>query len=143
MTSRMVPTLTAADAALGVEHNLGVGARVLARARGGTYGRLHCEERHDLEQVVLDDVADDAVLVEVAAAALRAEVLAEDDLHVADVLPAPQRLEHQIREAQHLQPQPCAARPLETKNPDCSTSVAPTRCSRLTVPACAIRVACG
>jgi hypothetical protein len=45
---------------------------------------------------------DDAVLVEVAPAPLGAKVLAEDDLHVLDVLPGPQRLKHQVREAQHL-----------------------------------------
>jgi hypothetical protein len=44
----------------------------------------------------------DAVLVKVAAAPLGAKVLAEDDLHVLDVLPAPQRLENQVGEAQDL-----------------------------------------
>ena len=41
---------------------------------------LHGKQRQDLQQVVLDDVPDDAVLVEVPAAALRAKVLAENDL---------------------------------------------------------------
>ena len=34
-----------------------------------------------LQEVVLDDVTNDAVLIKVAAAALRAKVLAEDHLH--------------------------------------------------------------
>jgi hypothetical protein len=50
-----------------------------------THRLLHRKERQDLQQVVLDDVADDAILVKVAAAALRAEVLAEDDLCVRGV----------------------------------------------------------
>ena len=53
--------------------------------------------------MVLDDVPDDAVLVKVPAAPLRAKVLAEDDLHVPDILPAPERLEHQVGKSQHLQ----------------------------------------
>ena len=46
--------------------------------------RLHGEQGQDLQQVVLDDIPDDAVLVEVAAAPLGAEVLAED--HLSDVM---------------------------------------------------------
>lgn len=68
----------------------------------GTHGGLHGEERQDLQQVVLDDVTDDAVLVKVAPSPLRAEVFTENHLHVADVLPAPQRLKHQVGESQHL-----------------------------------------
>ena len=41
---------------------------------------LHGKQGHDLQQVVLDHVADDAVLVKVPASALSAKVLAEDDL---------------------------------------------------------------
>mmetsp|Transcript_9038 Transcript_9038/g.25336 ORF Transcript_9038/g.25336 Transcript_9038/m.25336 type:complete len:544 (-) Transcript_9038:129-1760(-) len=65
------------------------------------HGGLHGEQRQHLQQVVLHDVPDDAVVVEVAPAALGAEVLAEDDLHVADELPVPQGLEHEVAEAQH------------------------------------------
>jgi hypothetical protein len=52
--------------------------------------------------MVLDDVTDDAILIEIAAAPLCAKVLTENNLHVADVLPAPQGLEHQVGEPQHL-----------------------------------------
>mmetsp|Transcript_8867 Transcript_8867/g.21925 ORF Transcript_8867/g.21925 Transcript_8867/m.21925 type:complete len:358 (-) Transcript_8867:2504-3577(-) len=67
------------------------------------HGRLHGKQRHNLQQVVLDDVADDAVLVKVAATPLGAKVLTENDLHVADVLARPQRLKHEVGEAQHRQ----------------------------------------
>eukprot|EP00955_Chlamydomonas_euryale_P079968 363362-Chlamydomonas_euryale.AAC.16 len=42
-----------------------------------------------LHEVVLHDVADNAVLVKVAAATLRTEVLLEDDLHVVDIVAIP------------------------------------------------------
>ena len=45
-----------------------------------THRWLHGEERQDLEQMILDDVADDAVCVKVAATPLGAKVLAEDYL---------------------------------------------------------------
>mmetsp|Transcript_13518 Transcript_13518/g.22103 ORF Transcript_13518/g.22103 Transcript_13518/m.22103 type:complete len:236 (+) Transcript_13518:548-1255(+) len=51
--------------------------------------------------MVLDDITHDAVLVEVPASPLRAEVLGEVNLHVADVLAIPQGLEHDVAEAQH------------------------------------------
>ena len=51
--------------------------------------------------MVLHDVADHAVLVEVARAPLDAEVLLEDDLHVLDVLPVPDGLEGDVGEAEH------------------------------------------
>ena len=53
--------------------------------------------------MVLDDVADDAVLVKVPAPALRAEGLLEDDLHVRDVVPVPQRRQKAVREPHHHQ----------------------------------------
>ena len=52
-------------------------------------GLLHRHQRHHLQQVVLHDVADDAVLVKVAAAPLAAKVLLEDHLHRLDRLPVP------------------------------------------------------
>lgn len=52
--------------------------------------------------MVLDDIADDAILVKVASPSFCAKVFAEDDLHVPDVLPGPERLKYQICEAQHL-----------------------------------------
>lgn len=41
---------------------------------------LHREQRHNLQQVVLYDITDDAVLVKVAATPLCAEVFTEYDL---------------------------------------------------------------
>ena len=52
----------------------------------GAYRGLHGEQGHDLQQVVLDDVPDDAVVVKVPSPALGAKVLAEDDLHMAAML---------------------------------------------------------
>ncbi len=63
---------------------------------------LHGKEGHDLQQVVLQHVSDDAVGIEVAPTTLCAKVLAEDDLNISDELPAPQRLEHQICKSEHL-----------------------------------------
>ncbi len=59
--------------------------------RGGKIAHrgLHGEQGQDLQQVVLDDVADDAVLVKVSAAPLRAEVLAEDHLRAEGPAPRP------------------------------------------------------
>lgn len=62
------------------------GLRISARTSQGvghrrrTHRLLHGEEGQDLQQVVLDDVADDAVLVKVAAPPLGTKVLGEDDL---------------------------------------------------------------
>lgn len=41
---------------------------------------LHRKERQDLKEVVLDDITNDAILIEVSAAPLCPEVLTEDDL---------------------------------------------------------------
>jgi hypothetical protein len=46
--------------------------------------------------VVLQDVADDAILIKVAASAFSAEVLAEDDLDAPDILSAPERFKDKI-----------------------------------------------
>lgn len=87
--------------------------------REGAHRRFHREKGHDLQQVVLDDVTDDAVTIKVAAAALRPEVFAEDHLDVPNVLPAPQRLEHQVGEPQHLFP---PAPPSRAVNPPSFTA---------------------
>ena len=52
------------------------------------YGRQSLG-RANLQKVVLHDIPDDAKLVKVAAAPLRAEGLLEADLDVADVIPVP------------------------------------------------------
>lgn len=57
--------------------------------------------------MVLDDISDDAVLVEVAAPALRAKVFAEDDLHIPDEAAAPQRLKDEVGKPQNLQKGTC------------------------------------
>ena len=62
--------------------------------------RLHGRERDELEQVVLDDVADRARLLVEAGAALDAERLGHRDLHVVDELAVPDRLEDAVAEAQ-------------------------------------------
>ena len=60
---------------------------------------LHRDQRHQLEQVVLDHVARGADAVVVAGAAADADVLGHGDLHVVDVVGVPDRLEHGVGEA--------------------------------------------
>ncbi len=55
---------------------------------------LHRDQRHQLEQVVLDHVAGGADAVVVAGPAADADVLGHRDLHVVDVVGVPDRLEH-------------------------------------------------
>ena len=64
---------------------------------------LHRQQRHHLEQVVLHDVANDAVVVEVATATVHAQGLLEDDLHVVDVLATPESVDDHVGEARHQQ----------------------------------------
>ena len=64
---------------------------------------LHRGERHQLQEVVLDDVARGADAVVVAGAAADADVLGHGDLHVVDVVGVPDRLEHLVGEAQRQQ----------------------------------------
>ena len=72
--------------------------RLSKRAGGSIATRL----RH-LEDVVLDDVAQRAALVVVAAAVLDAQVLGDGDLDVVDVAAVPDRLEDRVGEPQHQQ----------------------------------------
>lgn len=74
-------------------------------SKSGAYWRFHGKQGHDLEQMVLNDVTDDAILVKVAAAALCAKVFTEDDLHIADEGPAPQGLKDEVSKPQHLSSQ--------------------------------------
>ena len=53
--------------------------------------------------MVLNDISDDAILIKVSAPPFRAEVFAEDDLHIADEGAAPKGLEDQVGKPQHLQ----------------------------------------
>ena len=59
---------------------------------------LHRDQRHQLEEVVLDHVAGGADAVVVAGPAADADVLGHRDLHVVDVVGVPDRLEHGVRE---------------------------------------------
>ena len=61
-------------------------------------GLLHRDQRHQLEEVVLDDVARGADAVVVAGPAADADVLGHRDLHVVDVVGVPDRLEHVVGE---------------------------------------------
>ena len=76
----------------------GDGVAEVPLVHGG--GRFDRHQRHDLQQVALDHVAEGAGAVVVAGPALQREVLVEDDLHLLDVLPVPDRLQEGVREAQ-------------------------------------------
>ena len=45
----------------------------------------------------------DTILIEMSAPPLSAERLREHNLHILNVLPIPQRLEHEVREAEHCE----------------------------------------
>mmetsp|Transcript_4173 Transcript_4173/g.15289 ORF Transcript_4173/g.15289 Transcript_4173/m.15289 type:complete len:394 (-) Transcript_4173:383-1564(-) len=62
---------------------------------------LHREQRQNLQQVILHDIANDAVMVKVSTSALGAKIFAKVDLHVTDVVAIPQRLEHDVGKSQH------------------------------------------
>ena len=64
-------------------------------------GRLHRGERHHLDQVVLDHVAQRADPVVVAGAALDTERLGHGDLDLVDVRGAQHRLDEPVREPEH------------------------------------------
>ena len=64
---------------------------------------LHRDQRQQLEQVVLEDVAAGAGLLVERAAALDAQVLGHGDLDVVDVAPVPERLEDAVAEAEDQQ----------------------------------------
>ena len=62
-------------------------------------GLLHGGQRHQLEQVVLDDVASRADAVVVASARADTDVLGHRDLDGIDVVGLPEGLKHGVREA--------------------------------------------
>ena len=71
---------------------------------GGELERLlHRHQRHHLEQAVLQHVADDAVLIKVAAAPLGGRRLLQDHLRARQVLAGPNSAEALVGEAQHHQ----------------------------------------
>ena len=63
-------------------------------------GALHGEIAHDLEDMVLDDVADGAGLVVEGSAALDAEVFGHGDLDALDVVAVPEGFEEGVGEAE-------------------------------------------
>ena len=65
--------------------------------------RLHRDQRQQLHQVVLDHVAQCAGTFVVRGTALDTDRLRRRDLHVIDVPPVPDRLEHAVRETEHHQ----------------------------------------
>ena len=73
------------------------------RVGGEVDRRLHRRQREELQQVVLEDVADRAGLLVVAGAALDPHRLGDRDLDVVDELAVPDRLEDAVREAQRQQ----------------------------------------
>ena len=74
--------------------------RVLDRLRVAARRRLHRTQRDDLHQVIDDDVAQRPDRIVEVAAVLDPEVLRHRDLHRRDVVSAPDRLEHRVREPQ-------------------------------------------
>src|SRR2546422_5160155 len=64
----------------------------------GSDRRLHGQIAQDLEQMVLDHVADGARLVIERASALNPELFGHGDLHALDVIPVPEGLEEGVRE---------------------------------------------
>ena len=77
-----------------------LGLLVADRFGNGGGRRLHREVADDLQQVILDDVANDARLLVELAAALDPELLGHGDLDVLDVVAIPHRLEKRVREAE-------------------------------------------
>ncbi len=73
---------------------------VLQEARLVPDRRLHGQECDDLQQVVLEHVADRTDRVVERAPALHADLLRHRDLHAADVAPVPDRFEQGVREAE-------------------------------------------
>ena len=68
-----------------------------SKLRGGLHGR----ERHQLQQVVLEHVAQHADRVVVRRPMADGQVLGGRDLHVVDVVAVPDRLEDAVGESQH------------------------------------------
>ena len=63
--------------------------------------RLHRRQTEELEEMILEHVANDARLLVIAGAVLDADGLGDGDLHVVHVAVVPERLEDAVGEAQH------------------------------------------
>ena len=74
--------------------------RVLDQIRLASGRNLHRRGGDDLHQVIHDDVSQRPDRVVEVAAVLDAEVLGHRDLNGFEVVPAPERLEHRVREPQ-------------------------------------------
>ena len=70
---------------------------------GEALGLLHREQGENLEEVILHDVAYDAVLVEVAGSVFDADVFLPADVDTGDMLGAPHGPEDLVGETQHEQ----------------------------------------
>src|SRR6202022_3969741 len=66
-------------------------------------GRLHREMAHDLEQMILNDVANRPGLIVKSAPALDPKVLGHRDLDAVDLVPVPKRLHERIGKTKHDQ----------------------------------------
>eukprot|EP00095_Tigriopus_kingsejongensis_P003318 maker-scaffold612_size124412-snap-gene-0.25 protein:Tk03318 transcript:maker-scaffold612_size124412-snap-gene-0.25-mRNA-1 annotation:"beta- -n-acetylgalactosaminyltransferase bre-4-like" len=64
------------------------------------HGLVHGSQTHDLEEMILEDVSNDAELVEVSASAIGAERLFEIDHHAGETVPVPTPREESVPEAQ-------------------------------------------
>ena len=88
-------------ARIGRAHRLkNLGLLVMHEAIVAARGRLHGEQRDDLDQAVLDDVAQAAGALVEGAAAVDAEILRQRHLDARDVVAVPDRLEERIGEAE-------------------------------------------
>ena len=74
---------------------------IAQRVGGVVRRRFHRHQGQQLQQVVLEHVAQHAGLVVVIAAALDLDLLGDGDLHVIDVIVVPQRLEQRVGEAEN------------------------------------------
>ena len=105
----------------------------------GRQRRLHRQEADDLQEMVLDDVADRAGLVVEAPAPLHAELLRHGDLHALDVVAVPDRLEERVGEAEHQQgsaPTPCPGSGRCGRSPTRRTPRAACGSARAPTPDC-------
>src|SRR5688572_7461584 len=78
---------------------LASGSRRNTRFGVERHRRLHRDQAEELQDVVLDHVAERARLLVVRAARLHSDRLAHRDLHVGHVVPVPERLEDAVGEA--------------------------------------------
>ena len=85
------------DGADGTQHVHFVGADLI-----GVEGnrRLHGDQRKDLQQVVLDHIAQCPGMIVIPAPVFHSHLLGHRDLHVVDIAPVPDRLEQGIGEAE-------------------------------------------